>query len=190
MADADPREITRYLQQLDEGDDSALDELLPHVYADLRQLAEHAFRDQWRQHTLQPTALVHEAYLRLAKAAGGQFENRRHFLRVAALAMRQLLTDYARQRNADKREGKRGRVVLDDVDIEAPDSGVDLLALDEALDALRELDERQAQIVELRFLTGLSVPETAEVLGVSERTVFLDWKMARAWLERRLASAS
>jgi RNA polymerase sigma factor (TIGR02999 family) len=189
---SDPTEITRYLQAMEEGDSSAMDRVLPYVYDDLRQLAEQMFQDQWRHHTLQPTALVHEAYLRIAKASGGGFENRKHFLKVAAMAMRQLLTDYARARNAEKREGGCQRVVLGEGEQgEEGDAsgGVDLLALDEALRELAELDERQARIVELRFLTGLTVEETAEVLDVSERTVYLDWKMARLWLERRLEEA-
>ena len=187
-------QVTQYLEELKAGDHSAVDRLLPHIYDDLRKLADQVFADQWRNHTLQPTALVHEAYMRLVQADGAGWESKRHFLSVAAIAMRQLLTDYARARSAKKREGSHERVVLDEApDLAAAgpgdddDHGVDLVSLDEALTALAERDERQAKIVELRFLTGLTVAETAEVLGLSERTVYVDWNMARSWLQHRLS---
>ena len=159
-------------------------------------LADKVFADQWRNHTLQPTAIVHEAYMRLVKGQDGGWENKRHFLSVAALAMRQLLTDYARGRNSKKREGSHQRVLLDEAPEPATDgdaigdeAGIDLAVLDEALTALAKVSERQARIVELRFLTGLTVDETADVLGVSKRSVYLDWNMARSWLQRRLSEA-
>ena len=189
MTAADPTEVTLYLQRMEAGDAEAVERLLPLIYGDLRDLASRLFQDQWRHHTLQPTALVHEAYLRLCKPqGGGAFESRRHFLSVASIAMRQLLTDYARSRNAQKREGGHQRIPMEDVDEPSGDeAGVDLVALDEALTELQGMNERQARIVELRFLTGLTVEETAEILGVTERTVYLDWKMARTWLEQRLS---
>ncbi len=183
-----PEQVTLYLQQMREGDSAAIDRLLPHVYEDLRELADQAFRGQPGDHTLQPTALVHEAYLRMAQPEKADWQDRQHFLRVAALAMRQLLTSYARRKGARKRSGGE-RVLLEETDRELDEGGVDLVALHEALEELRELHERQAEIVELRFLTGLTLAETAEVLGVSERTVSLDWRMARNWLERRLADS-
>jgi RNA polymerase sigma-70 factor (ECF subfamily) len=186
MNESPVTEVTRHLADLARGDASAVDRILPFVYEDLRRSAERIFADQAREYTLQPTALVHEAYLRLAKPGASGWESRRHFLRVAARAMRQLLTDHARARNTEKRGAGRERVVLDDVVPGTKGQSIDLVALDEALTTLHDLDERQAQIVELRFLSGLSVEETAAVLGVSERTVYLDWKMARVWLERRL----
>ncbi len=189
MAQIDPSQVTLYLQQMEAGDSSAVDRLLPHVYQDLRRLAEQVFQDQWRNHTLQPTAIVHEAYMRLVQAEGGNWASKRHFLCVAARAMRQLLTDYARRADAEKRGGGRARVALEDAEGPASGEDVDLLALDEALDELGQLHERQGRIVELRFLAGLSIKETAEVLEVSERTVSVDWTMARSWLERRLAGA-
>lgn len=188
LPSASPDQVTRYLQQMESGDSAAVSRLLPHIYSDLRRLAEKMFSDQRGGHTLQPTALVHEAYMRLVKPSNAGWESRKHFLRVAAMAMRQLLTDYARRRNADKRAGGHVVVDIDDAgEIAESELGVDLIALEEALAELRELDERQAQIVELRFLTGLSVDEVAEVLSVSRRTVYLDWNMARSWLEQRLA---
>lgn len=185
---SDPTQVTRFLQEMQAGDASAMERVLPHVYDDLKHLAEAVFQDQWRNHTLQPTALVHEAYLRIAKSSGGGFENRRHFLRVAARAMRQLLTDYSRLRNAKKREGHYQRVVLGDMEqpVGDADADLDLSALSDALDELSRLHERQARIVELRFFTGLTVKETAEVLDLAESTVYEDWRMARRWLERRL----
>ncbi|MEM7306126.1 MAG: sigma-70 family RNA polymerase sigma factor [Planctomycetota bacterium] len=182
-------EVTRYLQQVQQGDAEAENRLLPVVYAELRSHAERLFRDQRGDHTLQPTALVHDAYLRLVGSGAQAFESRQHFIRVAAIAMRQLLIDYARMRRTDKRGGLREKVQLDEefVELESEGGGVDLIALDDALSELAELDERQARVVELRFLAGMTVEETAEALGVSVRTVFLDWKMARFWLEKRLA---
>ena len=184
---SDPAEVTLYLQQMEQGDSGAVDRVLPLVYQDLRRMADQLFREQWRNHTLQPTALVHEAYMRLVRSGDASWESRRHFLRVAAMAMRQLLTDYARRNDAQKRFGQRQRVVLEESDEPSEEQGTDLVELDEALAELSRLDERQARVVELRFLAGLTIQETAEVLEVSERTVSLDWTMARAWLERRLA---
>jgi RNA polymerase sigma factor (TIGR02999 family) len=190
MAETHGDDVTRYLAEMQRGDGSAADRLLPLLYQDLHRIAERFLQDQRRDHTLQPTALVHEAYMRLVKPGAEGWESRRHFMSVAALAMRQLLTDYARRRDAQKRRGGHVHVAVGELGesaLPAPEeNGCDLVALSEALEELRAMDERQARIVELRFLTGLTVEETAAVLGVSERTVFLDWKMARSWLERRL----
>lgn len=181
-------EVTQYLQRLGRGDQSVVHELLPLIYDDLRALAGGVF-GRPGAHTLQPTALAHEAYMRLAKPDQQGFTDRKHFLRVAAIAMRQLLADHARHRQREKRGGKdRKRVVLEEaVAVTEGGGGIDLLALEEALQELEKLDERQARIVELRFLAGLSVDETAEVLGISRRTVYLDWDMARIFLRRALA---
>lgn len=183
-ADAD---VTRMLDDLAAGDRSAAGRLLPHVYEELRALAAGFLARQRPGHTLQPTALVHEAYVKLAGAVDANWQSRKHFFDVAAMAMRQLLTDHARRRATEKHGGQSARVTLSDVAtplVDAPD--VDLLALDEALSKLSALDARQGRIVELRYLAGLTVEETADVLGVSPRTVKLDWQMARAFLRREL----
>ena len=182
--------VTVYLRQMLDGDSAAADELFPEVYSGLRAIADGLFRGQRRELTLQPTALVHEAYLRLVGEPERGFESRRHFYRVAARAMRQLLVDYARARRTEKRGGDREVVELRDEELAGDDglAGIDLVALDDALTRLAGLSERQARIVELRYLAGLSVDETADVLEVSRRTVLADWKLARLWLERELAS--
>jgi RNA polymerase sigma factor (TIGR02999 family) len=179
-------DLTRVLNDLDSGDRKAAADLLPMVYADLRRLADSFFRDERRDHTLQPTALVHEAYLRLMQGKGGTFENRGHFFRVAAVVMRHILIKHARDRGRDKREGNHDEIPLaDDVAITVgPD--IDLIAMDEALKKLTIIDPRQGQIVELRFFAGMTVAEVAEVLAVSKRTVEEDWSMARAWLWREM----
>lgn len=184
MAEKDP--ITQHLQRLRDGDRSAIDALLPLLYADLRALAGGAFRGARTNHTLQPTALVHEAYLRLVGSSGG-FESRQHFLAVASRAMRQLLADHARRRAAEKRGGDRERVVLpDQPGAEGSSSALDLERLDRALAGLESFDPRQARIVELRSLAGMTWSEISAELGISERTARLDWTMARAWLEQEM----
>lgn len=192
-----PHEATLLLEQICSGDRHAAEKLLPLIYDQLRGLAGGLFTAQPADHTLQPTALVHEAYLRLVRAedraAGGEapgaFNSRAHFIAVAATAMRHILTDHARRRNADKRGGGRGMVSLDAAPEVAPADGgaVDTLVLTDALSALARLDERRARVVEMRFFGGLTVDEIAEVLGVSKTTVESDWRSARAWLKVRLA---
>ncbi|MCB9881782.1 MAG: sigma-70 family RNA polymerase sigma factor [Planctomycetes bacterium] len=180
--------IAQYLERLGTGDRAVLDDLLPHVYEELRAMAARILKAGGPP-TLQPTLLVHEAYMRLAEHEGRGFESPKHFLDVASLAMRQLLASYARRRNAIKRGGDRERTPLENAEaalLESVAEADDLVALDEALEELRRLDPRHARIVELRFLTGLSIEETADVLGVSERTVRRDWQMARAWLHRAI----
>lgn len=156
------------------------------VYDQLHRLAEGYFRRQPQGHTLQPTALIHEAYLKLAGQPGGRWKDRTHFLAVAATAMRQILVDHARSRLAGRRGGGRQRITLDEAVLPSTDRDVDLLALDEALERLARLDERKARVIELRFFAGLSVEETAAALGVSPITIKRDWSMARAWMEREL----
>jgi len=186
MERSSKHEVTAYLEQVEAGHASAVDDLLPHVLEDLRALARRAFLNQRKEHTLQPTALVNEAYLRLV-GAEGSFESRKHFLGVAAKAMRQILADHARRRNAEKRRDPGQRVLLDELTpSEERGEEVDLVALDVALDKLQDVDPRQARIVELRFLAGMSCQEVADLVGVSERTVRLDWQMARAWLRREI----
>ncbi|MGE3181774.1 MAG: sigma-70 family RNA polymerase sigma factor [Phycisphaerae bacterium] len=180
-------QITKFLDDMSRGDSSASDFLLPLVYDELRELAASFFRGRNANETLQPTALVHEAYVKLVAGATPEWANRKHFFCVAARAMRQLLTDNARRRKTEKRGGNLGRVTLHDSSAATDQMfDVDIVELDEAISRLASLDERQARIVELRFLAGLSVEETAEALDISERTVKLDWQMARAWLRREL----
>jgi RNA polymerase sigma factor (TIGR02999 family) len=182
MSTANPEEITRLLSRMRAGDRSAQDELLPLIYDTLHRLAANCMRHERRDHTLQPTALVNEVYLRLLGHDHQSWENRAHFFAIASQTMRRLLVDYARARLADKRGGRRDRVELDERLLFAEDHPEELLALDEALKRLREMDERQAQVVDLRFFGGLSVEQAAEVLNVSPKTVKRDWAFARAWL--------
>ena len=184
------RHVSRLVAQSAAGDAAAAAELFPIVYEELRRLAASALRRERTDHTLQPTALVHEAFLRLAETPGASWENRAHFVAVAARVMRRVLVDHARGRNALKRGNGEIRVPIDDVDVPAVGQDVDLVALDDALARLAMLDERQARIVELRFFGGLSVPETAALIGASERTVKRDWQVARAWLTRELSSSA
>ena len=185
---ADPGEVTRLLERASAGDAGARATLFDVLYRELRRVAEAAMRDERADHTLQPTALVHEAFLRLA-GDQGRFESRAHFLGVAAGAMRRVLVDHARGRNAQKRGSGATLVTVDDLD-DLPQPSVDdldLVVLDDALSRLTALDARQGQIVELRFFGGLSVEETAAVVGVSERTVKREWQLSRAWLRREIA---
>jgi RNA polymerase sigma-70 factor (ECF subfamily) len=183
-----PADVTRILNDLDSKDRQAVASLLPVVYADLRRLADSFFRRERNDHTLQPTALVHEAYLRLMGRRDGKFESREHFFRVAAVVMRHILVRHARDRGRLKRGGDVERVPFDEAQAAAPGGlpDVDLIALDEALTRLANVDPRQSRIVELRFFAGLSAAETAEVLGVSKRTVEDDWALAKAWLWREM----
>lgn len=172
------------------GDDrQSLETLLPVVYQELRRLAAAYLRRERPGGTLQPTALVHEAYLRLAKDAPGRWQNRAHFCAIAAHSMRQILIDRARARQAAKRGGERQRVTLDDGVAATSGRGIDLLALDEALERLAALDPVQARIVELRFFGGLTIEETATAMSISPATVKRHWTVASAWLARELGGA-
>ena len=175
-------EVTRLLIRLTDGDDGALGDLLPLVYGELRRLAAGYLRHERAGHTLQPTALVHEAYLRLVDQSQVRWQNRAHFLGVAAQMMRRILVDHARGQQAEKRGGDFQKLSLDEnIDVSG-ERASDLVALDEALERLAELDPQKSRVVELRFFGGLSVEETAEVLGVSAPTVKRQWRMAKAWL--------
>ena len=184
----DGGEVTQLLAQASSGDAVARATLFDVLYRELRRLAEGAMRAERANHTLQPTALVHEAFLRLA-GNQGRFENRAHFLGVAASAMRRVLVDHARGRNAHKRGHGATLVTVSDLDAlpQAAAEEVDLVVLDDALSRLAALDARQGQIVELRFFGGLSVEETAALIGVSERTIKREWQMSRAWLRREMS---
>ena len=190
MTPPPPGGLTQLLSDVSAGSEDAAASLFAIVYDDLRRLAASALRHERSDHTLQPTALVHEAYLRLADEPDGQWENQSHFFAVAARAMRRILVDHARGRHAKKRGSGVARFPIDEVEAAtATDDGeLDLVILDQALARLSELDPRQGRIVELRFFGGLSVEETAIVVGASQRTVKRDWQMARAWLKREIAA--
>lgn len=179
-----PNQVSQLLQKWREGDQAALDALMPVVYEALHKVAHNYLRHERSDHTLQSTAVVHEAYLRLV-GGSGQFENRQHFFAVAAQLMRQILVDYARKRRSHKR-GWGYKMALDEA-IRIPEKDVDLVDLDDALRELASLDPRQARIVELRFFGGLSIDETANVLSISAATVERAWASARAWLYRQIS---
>jgi RNA polymerase sigma factor (TIGR02999 family) len=179
-------EITELLRNWRGGDKAAMDKLLPIVYDELRRLAASFFRRERLNHTLQATALVHEAYLRLVDQSRVGWENRAHFFGSAAQLMRQILVDHARSHNAAKRGGGEIKVSLAEEMVQAGPRELDLIALDVALDELAALDEQQSRIVEMRFFGGLSIEETAEVLGVAPATVKRDWNTAKAWLYHRM----
>jgi RNA polymerase sigma-70 factor (ECF subfamily) len=187
MPDSTPSDVTRLLTDISSGDTEAADRLVPLLYEELHGLANRLFRAQPTAHTLQPTALVHEVWLRLADQDTMPESARTHFLNLAAQAMRQILIDHARRRGAAKRGGDWQRVSLGKVTFGRSSRDVGLVDLDDALTELAEVDERQARIVEMRFLAGMTIEETAAALGLSPRTVQLDWRMARAWLRRRLS---
>lgn len=182
-------DVTVLLGRWREGDDSAVRELMPLVYGELHRLAERAMRGERHDHTLQTTALVHEAYLRLSAGGSPKLTDRVHFFAVAARVMRRVLVDHARGLTAQRRGGGAARVPLSAGDAREEAPPVDLLDLDEALEALARRDPRKARVVELRYFAGLTAAETAEVLAVSEPTVRLDARLARAWLLRRLDGA-
>jgi RNA polymerase sigma factor (TIGR02999 family) len=177
-----PSELSELLRAWSAGDDDAFDRLLPLVYAELRRLAHGYLKGQGAGHTLQTTALIHEAYLRLADQREAHWQNRAHFFGVAARAMRSILVDAARARQAVKRGGALALVSLDEAATVADERAAELVALDEALAALAAFDRRKSQVVELRYFGGLTVEETAQVLRVSPDTVARDWRLARTWL--------
>ena len=179
-------DVTQLLLAWREGDEAALARLTPLVHAELRRIARRCMRGQPSDHTLQATALVNEAYVRLVDVQEMNWRNRAHFLAMAARLMRRILVDSARTRGAHKRGGDAIKVSFSEDLAVSDDKGPDMLGLDDALHALAELDERQGRVVELRFFGGLSVAETAAVLGISCETVMRDWKLARAWLMREM----
>jgi len=179
--------VTAILNRVHEDKSSAYGALLPLVYDELKGLAAAYLRNERVGHTLQPTALVHEAYLRLVDQKGVDIQNRKHFLAVAARAMRQILIDYARRHRAAKRGGDRLRITLDEALAPEKKPDVDLIALDDALTELEKMDERKSRVVELRFFGGMTNEEAANVLDVSPKTTEADWYMARAWLRRSMS---
>ena len=179
--------VTQLLVDWGQGDQTALDKLMPLVYDELRRLAANHLRRERAEHTLQPTALVNEAYLKLIDQKNARWQNRAQFFGISAQLMRRILVDHARQHQAAKRGGKdQQRLSITEAGNLSPESPVDLLALNEALEELGKMDPQQCRIVELKFFGGLSIDETAEVLGIGHATVEREWKLARAWLRRQL----
>jgi RNA polymerase sigma factor (TIGR02999 family) len=182
-----PEGITQLLIDWEKGDQGALEKLMPLVYSELRRLASNYLRRERAEHTLQPTALVNEAYLKLVDQRNAKWQNRAHFFGISAQLMRRILVDHARQHQAAKRGGsQQQRLSITSVEKLPQEPEVDLLGLNEALDELARMDPQQSRIVELKFFGGLSIEEIAEVLGIGHATVERDWKLARAWLRRQL----
>jgi len=186
MAKTSSHEVTQLLIDWSNGNQAALDRLIPLVDRELHRLAHHYMRRETPGHTLQTTALVNEAYLRLVEQKHVHWKNRAHFFALSAQLMRRILVDRARSRRYAKRGGGAQRISFDETMVFSPERGADLIALDEALEKLAAIDARKSKVVELRFFGGLSVDETAEALGVSAVTVMREWSMARAWLYNSL----
>jgi RNA polymerase sigma factor (TIGR02999 family) len=183
-----PRDITQLLQDWSNGKSEVLEDLMPLVYDELRQQAVQFLRKERPDHTLQATALIHEAYLKLIGQKDVEWQNRNHFFAIASTAMRRILVDHARERQREKRGGSEENLQLElALNISASEKNIDLIALDEALNRLAKMNERQARVVELRYFSGLNNDETAEVLGVSNATVRNDWNIAKAWLKIQIS---
>jgi RNA polymerase sigma-70 factor, ECF subfamily len=190
MTKSSPKEITQLLLAWSQGEQAALDQLIPLVHDELHRIAKRYMRRERPGQTMQTTALVDEAYLRLIDSSRVHWQGRAHFFAVAAQLMRRILVDFARSRHNLKRGGRAERASLDEALVISSERGADIVALDDALKTLASLDARQSQVVELRFFGGLSINETAEVLKVSEGTVRRDWSLAKAWLHRELSRNS
>jgi RNA polymerase sigma factor (TIGR02999 family) len=190
MASGAAPDVTQLLVNWSRGDQAALDQLMPLVYGELRRLASAYLRRERSNHTLQSTALVHEAFLRMVNQQEVQWKNRAHFYGIAAQMIRRILVDYARSQHAEKRGAGAIKLELDEaMAVPQSSSQVDLLGLSDALDRLAEMDERQSRVVELRFFAGLSIEETAEVLHLSPASIKREWQTARAWLFREMSAA-
>src|SRR6185436_5118767 len=187
MATSSPKDVTALLNEWGKGDQEALNELMPLVYEELRRLASRYLRNERTGHTLQTTALVHEAYLKLVDQKNTSWQNRVQFFAAAAQVMRHILVDYARSRRVFKRGGDYCRLSLDEAVISSQEKDPDLLTLHEALNSLAVIDPQQSRVVELRVFGGLTVEETAEALEVSPRTVKREWSMAKAWLHKQMS---
>jgi RNA polymerase sigma-70 factor (ECF subfamily) len=189
MRAIDQVEVAQILARLGAGDPDAAERLMPFVYDELRARARRYLRGERRHHSLQPTALVHETYLKLVAEARIDWRGRTHFLAASALVMRRILVDYARRRNREKRGGQIERISIEDADAGAAPLDIDVLALHRALEKLATLNQRHARIVELRFFGGLTVEEVADVLHLSRATVEAGWTFARVWLQRELSES-
>jgi RNA polymerase sigma factor (TIGR02999 family) len=187
--DSPQSEVTRLLKDWSEGRQEALDRLLPQIYAELRRLASSYLRRERPDHTLQPTALVHEAFIRLVDQRAVRWQNRAHFFGIAAQAMRRILVDHARAHGADKRGAGERAVSLTDTLVTIGAPNVDLLALDEVLTRLAVIDPQQSRVVELRFFGGLTIEEAAEVMDISPATIGREWTLAKAWLYAELSKS-
>ena len=183
-------DITTLLVAWGRGDEAALEQIIPLVHRELHQIAQRCLKGERPGHTLQPTALVNEAYLRLVDVRRVSWNNRTHFLAMSARLMRRVLVDFARSRQYQKRGGGVMRVSLDEAQGVSTERGQDLVALDEALTTLSAIDQRKARVIEMRFFGGLTAEETAEVLEVSRETVLRDWRLARAWLMQELLKSA
>jgi RNA polymerase sigma factor (TIGR02999 family) len=181
-----PQQVTQLLIAWGDGDRAALDKLMPLVHEELRRLAHHYMRGEGPGNTMQTSALVNEAYLRLVDQTNPHWQNRAHFFAISAQLMRQILVDYSRKRRSRKRGGDVHQVSLDEEMIVSEERSAHVVALDDALKCLAEIDPRKSQIVELRFFGGLSIEETAEILQISPGTVMRDWTLAKAWLRREI----
>lgn len=189
MTNTGANDVTKLLEAWREGEDEALAELMPLVYDELHRMAKRYMNSQPSGHTLQTTALIHEAYLKIAEQKENRWQNRTHFFAVAAQAMRHILVDHARSHKMEKRGGGKAQIIsLEDVAFISNERAEEIVALDDALKELSALDERKGRVVELRYFGGLSVEETAEVLKVSPETVTRDWRFAKTWLLRELSN--
>jgi RNA polymerase sigma factor (TIGR02999 family) len=187
MGSPDSQQITGLLRAWGAGDQAALDQLVPVLHGELKRIARRYMRRERTGHTLQPTALVNEAFLRLMDVDGVQWQDRAHFFAVSAQMMRRILVNHALARGAGKRGGESPRAAFDEALVVAPERDSELVALDEALESLAKLDARKARVVEFRFFGGLSVEETAAVLKVSAQTVHRDWRLSKSWLAREMS---
>ncbi len=188
MVDSGSKDVTKLLEAWSDGKQEALGELMPLVYDELHRMAKRYMSSQPSGHTLQTTALIHEAYLKLADQKEKRWQNRAHFFAVAAQAMRHILVDHARTRQSEKRGGAAQMISLEEAAIVSAERASEIVALDDALKSLSAADERKGRVVELRYFGGLSVEETAEVLKISPETVMRDWRFAKTWLLRELSN--
>lgn len=190
MKDESSHDITQMLIELTDGNTEVVNQILPRIYDELRKLASGYLRRERADHTLQPTALVHEAYMKLIDQKKVHWQNRAHFFGIAAQVMRRILLDHARKHNADKRGGEAEKLPIEEeILVVSHEKSAELIALDEALETLSKMDPQKAKIVELRYFGGLSIEETAEVMGVSVPTINRQWRMAKAWLYGQIARA-